>query len=93
MLPVMPSSSSCFRQPDCITENWDLLDPPLTEKGIEQCNLLQGHLQNQAITKKIEHIVTSPLRRTLKTTLLSLDWLIQQGVPVEVDAMWQGTVI
>lgn len=67
-----------------------MLDPPLTERGVEQCRLLQEHLRNLPIAANIGHIVTSPLRRTLKTTLLSLDWLIRQGVPVEVDAMWQG---
>jgi broad specificity phosphatase PhoE len=71
-------------------ENWDLLDPSLTERGIEQCRLLQDHLRKQTVAKNIEYIVTSPLRRTLQTTLVGLDWLIEQGVGVEVDAMWQG---
>jgi broad specificity phosphatase PhoE len=74
-------------------ENWDLLDPPLTDKGIEQCRALQDYLQKQEIAKTIEHIVTSPLRRTARTTLVALDWLIQQGIAVEVDSMWQGTVV
>jgi broad specificity phosphatase PhoE len=71
-------------------ENWDLLDPLLTERGIEQSRLLQDHLRKQTVAKNIEYIVTSPLRRTLQTTLVGLDWLIEQGVGVEVDAMWQG---
>jgi broad specificity phosphatase PhoE len=35
-------------------------------------------------------IVVSPMRRTIQTALLSLDWLIAKGVAVEVDADWQG---
>lgn len=30
------------------------------------------------------------MRRTLQTTLYGLKWLIERGIPVEVDAMWQG---
>ncbi|CZT18074.1 uncharacterized protein RCC_03912 [Ramularia collo-cygni] len=29
------------------------------------------------------------MRRTLQTTLISLKWLVESGVPVAVDPMWQ----
>lgn len=73
-------------------ENWDLPDPPLTEQGFQQCKLLQDHLRKHAVAGDIKHIVTSPLRRTLQTTMVGLDWLIQEGVHVEVDPMWQGMI-
>nr|XP_036584908.1 phosphoglycerate mutase [Colletotrichum truncatum]KAF6794676.1 phosphoglycerate mutase [Colletotrichum truncatum] len=29
------------------------------------------------------------MRRTIQTALLSLDWLIEKGVPIQADARWQ----
>ncbi|USW58066.1 Putative histidine phosphatase superfamily, clade-1 [Septoria linicola] len=72
------------------TCNWDLLDPPLTENGLEQCKTLQKHLQeNCPLASKVERIISSPMHRTCQTTLTALSWLIESGVPVELDAMWQ----
>ncbi|KAJ0295437.1 hypothetical protein COL516b_012589 [Colletotrichum fioriniae] len=38
-------------------------------------------------------IIVSPMRRTIQTALLSLDWLIKKGVPIQADARWQGSTI
>jgi hypothetical protein len=35
-------------------------------------------------------IVVSPMRRTLQTAMLSLDWLVDRGVKIEGNADWQG---
>ena len=40
--------------------------------------------------KHVELVVTSPMRRTLETTNAALDFLIEKGVKVEVDADRQG---
>ena len=73
------------------TCNWDLLDPPLTENGLEQCRELEQHLQTKCpLASRVERIISSPMRRTCQTTLTALSWLVQSGVPVELDAMWQG---
>lgn len=73
------------------TQNYGIPDPELTELGQQQCRALEQHLrQHLPLADKIERIITSPMRRTLETTTLGLDWLIKRGVPVEADALWQG---
>lgn len=73
------------------TSNWNLHDPELTAKGLEQCKLLEKHLNKQCpLALRVERIITSPMKRTSQTSLNALAWLIKSGVPVEVDAMWQG---
>lgn len=68
-----------------LTENYSIRDPQLTEAGLQQCRELQEHLQQECgLADQVEYIVTSPMRRTLRTTLTALDWLIKRGVPVEV---------
>ncbi|EON64985.1 hypothetical protein W97_04220 [Coniosporium apollinis CBS 100218] len=32
----------------------------------------------------------APMRRTLQTMLIGLDWLVEKGVNVRLDADWQG---
>jgi len=74
------------------TLNYDLLDPPLTELGERQCRDLEVQLRkNLPLADEVEAIITSPLTRTVQTTLLGLDWLIKRGVKVETDALWQGS--
>ncbi|GME62796.1 Histidine phosphatase superfamily clade-1 [Neofusicoccum parvum] len=41
------------------------------------------------LADRAELIVVSPMRRTLQTALLGLDWLVKRGVPVRLDAGWQ----
>ena len=35
-------------------------------------------------------IVASPMRRTLQTAELALDWVLERGVKIQADANWQG---
>lgn len=42
------------------------------------------------LAERAELIVVSPMRRTLQTALLGLDWLVKKGVPLRPDAGWQG---
>ncbi|CAC9889132.1 unnamed protein product, partial [Aureobasidium pullulans] len=70
---------------------YDIPDPELSDLGRQQCRALEQHLrQHLPLADKVERIITSPMHRTLETTVLGLDWLIKRGVPVEADALWQG---
>ena len=40
------------------------------------------------LANKTDLIVVSPMRRTLETMTIGLDWLIKKGVPVHPDANW-----
>jgi len=72
------------------TLNYDILDPPLTPLGRQQCKDLETHLRKDVpIADQVEAIITSPFTRTIETTLLGLDWLIQRGIKIEADALWQ----
>jgi broad specificity phosphatase PhoE len=75
-----------------LTGDHSIHDPALTEEGLEQCVALRTSLRNRFCHVEPEHvaIITSPMRRTLQTTQLGLDWLIDKGVKVEADASWQG---
>ncbi|KAI0600786.1 histidine phosphatase superfamily, partial [Biscogniauxia sp. FL1348] len=73
-----------------INDDWELHDPALSEKGIEQCRILAEDLQRDfPFTADECRIVVSPLTRTLQTVHYALPWLRDQGVPVEVRAEWQ----
>lgn len=72
------------------TGNHALHDPALTELGREQCSELEENLRETLpIAQEVELIITSPFLRTIETTLIGLDWLVQRGVPIEPDALWQ----
>ncbi|KAI5272220.1 hypothetical protein E4T47_04461 [Aureobasidium subglaciale] len=81
----------------CLTrpaQEWEIPDPELSELGQQQCRTLEQHLrQHLPLADKVERIITSPMRRTLETTTLGLDWLIKRGIPVEASALWQGKSI
>ncbi|RTE75741.1 hypothetical protein BHE90_009791 [Fusarium euwallaceae] len=71
----------------------NLHDPPLTDLGIEQCSALRKNListftESTANPEDVA-IVVSPMRRTLQTAMLSLDWLVDRGVKIEGSADWQ----
>jgi len=51
------------------TQDFTILDPPLTPYGREQATKLH-HLTEQNIQQTAELIVTSPLTRTLQTTII-----------------------
>ncbi|KAF2263598.1 phosphoglycerate mutase-like protein [Lojkania enalia] len=73
-----------------ISSDWSLHDPPLSDLGKQQCAELQDSLRNTKIADEVELIVVSPMRRTLQTAVLGLDWLInEKKVKVLPDAGWQ----
>lgn len=62
--------------------DWSIPDPHLTELGREQASSLPS-----TYPKLYDHanvILTSPMRRTLETTLLGFPKLVEGGVPLEV---------
>jgi len=61
----------------------------LTDGGEQQCEDLQRHLKSLPLAQHVERIITSPMRRTIQTAQISLQWLIKSGVPLDLDAMWQ----
>lgn len=73
-----------------VDKDYSIPDPVLSQLGLQQCVQLRDHLrQNLPLADQAELIVVSPMRRTLQTALLGLDWLIERGVPVRLDAGWQ----
>lgn len=70
------------------TSDWSIHDPPLTDLGREQSAELQESLKNSDLANKTDLIVVSPMRRTLETMTIGLDFLIKKGVPVLPDANW-----
>ncbi|PQE17712.1 Histidine phosphatase superfamily clade-1 protein [Rutstroemia sp. NJR-2017a BVV2] len=61
------------------TANHSLPDPLLTPHGLEQCRALS---QTFPSPTSITHLVSSPLRRTLYTTLYSFPSVVSRGVKV-----------
>ncbi|KAN0120123.1 phosphoglycerate mutase-like protein [Hyaloscypha variabilis] len=61
------------------TANHTLPDPDLTPLGRDQCSTLAQTFPYHA---KITHLVASPLRRTLYTTLLSFPSEVSKGIKV-----------
>ncbi|KAL2193819.1 histidine phosphatase superfamily [Corynascus similis CBS 632.67] len=73
-----------------INTNHALRDPSLTDLGHRQSAELREHLRAHfPADRKVQLIVTSPMRRALQTALVALDWLVNSGVPVVPDARWQ----
>ena len=73
------------------TSDWSIHDPPLSKLGEEQSKELQESLKNSQIANQVELIVVSPMRRTLQTASIGLEWLIKdKGIKVLTDAGWQG---
>lgn len=73
------------------SQNYEIHDPCLSELGVQQCKKLETQLREHCkVANDVDVIITSPMIRTIETTLLGLDWLIRCGVPLETDALWQG---
>lgn len=73
------------------SQDYELHDPPLSDLGIAQCEELQAHLKQElSIAEEVGLIVVSPMRRTLQTAQLSLRWLIDHGIPIQLRGEWQG---
>lgn len=73
-----------------VDKDYDIPDPPLSELGLEQCEELHDNLQRLPLADRVELIVVSPMRRTLQTATIGLDFLVRRGVKVLPDAGWQG---
>jgi phosphohistidine phosphatase SixA len=86
---------ACRHTADTRTRDYEIRDPLLTEEGREQCVALQKDLKStiprEFMHKPVRLIIVSPLKRCIETAQLSLDWLIEAGVPMVADADWQGT--
>ncbi|OHW99404.1 phosphoglycerate mutase [Colletotrichum incanum] len=74
------------------TVDWNIHDPDLSSLGLEQCQELREHLLQRFGNETDALIIVSPMRRTIQTALLSLDWLIKKGVRIQADARWQGII-
>ncbi|KAK5994925.1 putative phosphatase SPAC5H10.03 [Cladobotryum mycophilum] len=68
---------------------YEIRDPPLTDLGMQQCAELRKSLLERFSSVQNVAIISSPMRRTLQTALLSVDWLTDRGVRIEADADWQ----
>ena len=63
----------------------------LSELGQKQCEELGENLRKTLPSiGKVGLIVASPMKRTLQTAQLALDWLIESDVPFQASADWQG---
>ncbi|KAM5353666.1 hypothetical protein ACJ41O_000316 [Fusarium nematophilum] len=71
----------------------NLHDPPLSDLGVEQCSALRQNListfSDSTSNPSDVAIVVSPMRRTIQTAMLSLDWLVDRGVKIQGSADWQ----
>lgn len=77
--------------PNYTALDYSIPDPELSKLGEQQCSALEQNLRDKLpLAIKVEVIVTSPMRRTLQTTSIGLDWLLKKGVPMELDPLWQG---
>ncbi|PHH66589.1 hypothetical protein CDD82_1542 [Ophiocordyceps australis] len=61
----------------------------------QQCAALQKSLRARFkdLSAADAVIVASPMRRTLETATLGLDWLLAQGADMEACAEWQGVFV
>lgn len=89
----MPPTLVLIRHAEALhnrTGDGSIRDPKLTPLGIRQSEALrQSLIQNLPKDIDVELIVASPMRRTLETTMIALDWLVEKGIRVKVDADWQ----
>jgi len=61
---------------------------------VRQSEELRENLkQNLPSEQDVGLIVVSPMKRTLQTALIALDWLIDKGVRIHANADWQGRPI
>lgn len=74
------------------SQNYSIADPPLSELGRAQCGELSLVLQEKLpkdLASNIGLIISSAMRRCCETTVLSLGFLIEKGIPIEAHAGWQ----
>lgn len=83
------SSNASANEP---SQNYSIADPPLSELGRAQCGELSLVLQEKLpkdLVSNIGLIISSAMRRTCETTVLSLGFLMEKGIPIEAHAGWQ----
>ncbi|KAK2043204.1 phosphoglycerate mutase [Colletotrichum somersetense] len=85
----MPQTLVLIRHAQALHNDWNIHDPDLSPLGLEQCEELREHLLQRFGNATDALIIVSPMRRTIQTALLSLDWLIKRGVHIQADARWQ----
>ncbi|GKT60822.1 phosphoglycerate mutase [Colletotrichum tofieldiae] len=85
----MPQTVVLIRHAQAMHNDWNIHDPDLSSLGLEQCLELKEHLLQRFGNETDALIIVSPMRRTIQTALLSLDWLIKKGVRIQADARWQ----
>ncbi|KKA28021.1 hypothetical protein TD95_003697 [Thielaviopsis punctulata] len=88
---MAPTTLSQLTQP--FAQDYDLHDPGLTSEGEEQCRKLHENLKKRFsdVNPSDIAVIVSPMRRTIQTALIGLDFLLQQGVRFVADADWQET--
>lgn len=93
----LPDSHECLRickWTDISIQDYEIHDPDLTELGRNQSKELREKLiQTLPGQLDVGLILVSPMRRTCQTALIALDWLIEQGVPIQAHAGWQGEIL
>ncbi|KXH59433.1 phosphoglycerate mutase [Colletotrichum salicis] len=89
LMMSLPSSFTVTNQSDITLQDWNIHDPDLSSLGLDQCQELKEILSRRFANESGAIIIVSPMRRTIQTALLSLDWLIKKGVPIQADARWQ----
>ncbi|KAL1303675.1 hypothetical protein AAFC00_007029 [Neodothiora populina] len=73
-----------------VEKDYSIPDPVLTKLGRKQCADLHEQLKESLpLAQQVEAIVSSPMVRTIETTLIGLDWLIKKSIPIELDPLWQ----
>ena len=72
-----------------VNKKYHLPDPNLSGTGLKQCLELREHLREALKDLDVGLIVVSPMRRTIQTAILSLDFLTDRGVPMRASALWQ----
>lgn len=91
--PLSPAGRRQIIIDDHLGAKHNTIDPSLTKKGVEQSLELSNHLAEHLPLddRRIELIITSPMARTLLTSLYAFpDLFRRDGVPVVADARWQG---
>ncbi|KAK7435436.1 phosphoglycerate mutase [Colletotrichum acutatum] len=89
LMMSLPASFTVASQPDTTLQDWNIHDPDLSSLGLDQCRELKENLSQRFADETDAIIIVSPMRRTIQTALLSLDWLIKKGVSIQADARWQ----
>jgi broad specificity phosphatase PhoE len=72
-----------------VKPDMDEYDPPLTDKGINQCKTLAERLEKLDLIGKVQVIFSSPLQRTLQTTTHGLSSTIKKKIPVYPHPLFQ----